>query len=129
VCRFRERHRWRGDAAKLREVEHLHAVIDRLAHDERVVCKNLDAAPSRADGLGGKVSEIDRLPRIGDVDERGTGGAPDQRVLASRQWIGPTPDVVPGSSAHLAVRQEGHEIDVAAWIASGHTISTGDSDQ
>ena len=60
---FREGHRRRSHVAKLREVEDLHAVVGRLADDEGVIGKDLDAAPCRAGGPGRQVPEIHRLAR------------------------------------------------------------------
>ena len=70
---FCEGDRRRGDIPKLPQVEHLHAVVDGLADDERVIGKHLDAAPRRMSGFGRQVAKIDRPARHGNVHERGAG--------------------------------------------------------
>ncbi len=119
---FGEGHRRRGHAAKLREVEDLHAVVGGLTHDECVIGEDLDASPRRDSAPRWQVAEIHGRTRVRYVDERGSGGAADQRILATRERIGPAPDVIAASAADIAVRQKRHEVDVAARVNAGHAV-------
>jgi hypothetical protein len=65
---------------------------------------------------------IDRLARVRDVHEGGARRAADQRILATGQRIGPSPDVIPAAAADLGVRQKRHEVDVAAGVGAGHPV-------
>ena len=60
----RKVHRRRGHATKLRKVEDLHAVVNRLADDEGVIGEDLDVAPRRGGRSGRQAPEIHRLPRL-----------------------------------------------------------------
>ncbi len=120
VRRLGERDRRRRHAAQLRQVEHLHAVPEGLADDVGVVGVDLDVAPAGVGAVRRKVAQIDRILGVGDVDERGSAGAPHDRVLASGCRIGPTPNVVAATAADVRQRHESHEVHIVAGVNVGH---------
>ena len=114
-----------GDIAQLGQVKHLHAVGRRFGDDEGVVGVDLDVAPERRHCMGRKITEIDRIVRVGHIDEGGARGASEQGVFLTVERVGPAPDVVHLAAADFAGHQVAHEVDLIAGVDAGKAVHTG----
>ena len=98
-----------------------------VRHDERVVGVDLHVPPQvRGRALGeGEVPEIDGIPGVRHVDERGAVEAPQDGVLAARLRIHPAPDVAdhdPARAPDFACGEEGDEVHLGAVESRHHAV-------
>jgi hypothetical protein len=112
----------RGDIAQLREVENLHSVIGRFAHDEGVVAIDFNRAPQRINAVGGQLAEIDGTFRVADVNEGRAVGQTHERVFFVGERIGPAPDVVARAAADTGERQEREEVNILTGERACHSV-------
>ena len=94
---------------------------------ECVIRVDLDVAPHVGDGTlrEGKLSQIDRIAGVAQVDECRRVRAPHDGVLAPRLRIRPPPEVVrdhAALAAQVVDRHEGDEVDLAAGEAARFTL-------
>ena len=113
-----------GDAAQLREVEHLHPVGEGLADDVGVVGVHLNVAPQRRRRAGRQEADHGRVARVGHVHERGRVAQADEGVLAACGGVRPTPDIVGAArgGAQVGEREVREQVDVAAREAVGGPV-------
>src|SRR5690606_31991785 len=102
------------------EIKYLYPMIaGSIGNDEYVILVDLHVAPDRnlAAFGHGELAEIARIVRVADVNKRSAIRATNYRVFATRERIGPAPDVV-GPHAPLApdvlYRQERQHVDILA---------------
>ena len=119
-----QRHRGVRDVAKTGQIEHLHAVSSSFRHDERVVVVDLDVAPQGRRGFGADVGQIDRVQRVGDVDEGGAVGSAQNHVLLSVKRVGPTPNVIHVAAAHFVHTEGGEQVHVLTWVAGAVVVGS-----
>ena len=86
------------------QIKDLHTMAAGLRYDKGVIVIYLDVAPRAVGGLGGQITQINRVEGITDVDKGRAIGPSHNSILFVGDRIGPAPDVVAVAAAYLGQR-------------------------
>ncbi len=114
------------DTQQFPEIEDLDAVtLNRIGHDEGVIAVGLHIRPDRIPDArwARQVSHIDRVFRIGHLDEGHAIGATHQGKKASAVRITPTPVVGSGAAADGRQLHPAGQIDAQTGKLIGHPVA------
>ena len=110
--------RWNGNQKRV-----IYCMAACLADDKGIMGIGLDVTPSRAAGVAGEITQVNRIHGIGDLDKCGSFVQPDDGKFATRWRIGPAPDVIGLAATYIHQGQEHQKIDVMTRVNIGHAIN------
>lgn len=96
-----------------------------------MVADNLDVAPRRIIGLCRQAGSIPEATILEHLDKGGAVGLAEKRKLTARARVGPSPDVIAGTSLTpcVLVAEEGLEVNLVAAVLSRLAILAGGGTQ